>query len=335
MATLTINSAPPIEVPDGCLLLEACASHGILLPSACGGRGFCGRCAVQVVSGALSAPTPAEESKILAEDRATGLRLACQTRIQGSVEIKLDPKILAVRRHTGTLTEKIFLTHDIVLLRITLDETPPFSCHAGQYIQFEAAIQPPPAAPALRAYSMAIAPDDPCRIELMVRRVPDGLCSTWIHQSLKAGDPIALRGPFGTFHLSDSEVPMLGIAGSSGMAPLRSIFQDMLLNGITRPARFFFGARTRKDLFLLDEWARFQQKAPWFEFIPVLSHEPADSDWTGERGMVTDAVSRHLPDLSGQEAYLCGSPGMIDAAIAILTDRGMPSDHIFYDKFSV
>ena len=335
MATLIINSAAPIEVPDDLSLLEACASHGILLPSACGGRGFCGRCAVQVVSGDLSAPTAAEENKILAEDRAKGMRLACQTHIQGPVEINLDPKILSVRRHTGTLTEKILLTHDVVLLRITLDEAPPFSCRAGQYIQFEAAIKPPPAAPTLRAYSMAIAPADPRRIELMVRHVPDGLCSTWIHQILKAGDSIALRGPFGTFHLSDSDAPMVGIAGSSGMAPLRSIFQDMLLKGITRPARLFFGARTQKDLFLLDEWAGFQQKAPWFEFIPVLSHEPSDSSWSGERGMVTDAVARRLPDLTGQEAYLCGSPGMIDAAIAILTDRGMPSDHIFYDKFSV
>ena len=131
------------------------------------------------------------------------------------------------------------------------------------------------------------------------------------------------------------DAPLVGIAGSSGMAPLRSIFRDMLRRGIRRPAKFFFGARTRQDLFLLDEWAAFEQQAPWFRFIPVLSDEPANSAWTGERGLVTDAVGRHLPDLSGQEAYLCGSPGMIDAAMAILTARGMPADRVFYDKFSV
>ena len=206
---------------------------------------------------------------------------------------------------------------------------------AGQYIQFEAAVNPPPAKPVLRAYSMATDPADPLHFELMVRHVPNGVSSTWIHQKLQPGQPVAFRGPFGDFHLSGTAAPMVGIAGSSGMAPLRSIFHDMLRRGIRRPALFFFGARTRQDLFLLAEWATFEKQAPWFRFIPVLSDEPATSPWTGERGLVTDAVARHLPDLRGQEAYLCGSPGMIDAAMAILTARGMPANHVFYDKFSV
>ena len=335
MPRLIINSAPPLEVPQGASLLEACAAHGILLPSACGGRGFCGRCAVEILSGPLTPITPAEENKILGEDRARGLRLACQARVEGDVAIRIDPAILAVRRHTGCLEAKIRLTPDVVLLRITLDPAPPFSFRAGQYIQFEGAVAPAPAKPVLRAYSMASDPADPRCIELMVRHVPGGACSTWIHETLAPGQPIAFRGPFGTFHLTDSNAPMVGIAGSSGMAPLRSIFLDMLRRGIQRPARFFFGARTHRDLFLLDDWAEFQKKAPWFEFIPVLSHEPADSPWTGERGLVTDAVARRLPDLTGQEAYLCGSPGMIDAAKDILVDRGMPPGHIFFDRFSV
>ncbi len=335
MPSLVINSSPPVEVPAGISLLEACASHGILLPSACGGRGFCGRCAVEVVSGDLAPPTLAEENKILGEDRAKGLRLACQARIRGDVEIRLAPEILAVRRHTGKLVAKTLVTADIAHLRIAVDEKPPFSFRAGQYIQFEAPVAPPPAKPLLRAYSMAVAPSDPLHIELMVRQVPNGTCSTWIHQNLQPGQPVAFRGPFGDFHLSGTRAPLVGIAGSSGMAPLRSIFQDMLFRGIQRPARFFFGARTRQDLFLLDEWAGFEKKAPWFEFIPVLSHEPANSPWKGERGLVTDAVARRLPDLTGQEAYLCGSPGMIDAAMAVLTARGMPHEHIFFDRFSV
>jgi len=335
MPPLIINSAPPIEVPAGASILEACAAHGILLPSACGGRGFCGRCAVGVVSGDLTAPTPTEENKILAEDLAKGLRLACQARIHGAVELRIDPEVMAVRRHTGKLIGKTFLTPDIAHLRIAVDEKPPFAFRAGQYIQFEGTVAPPPAKPVLRAYSMATDPSDPLHIELMVRHVPNGVCSSWIHEKLQPGQPIAFRGPFGTFHLSGTQAPMVGIAGSSGMAPLRAIFHDMLKKGIQRPAKFFFGARTRQDLFLLDEWAEFEKQAPWFEFIPVLSHEPPDSPWTGERGMVTDAVARRLPDLTGQEAYLCGSPGMIDAAMAILTARGMPADHVFYDKFSV
>lgn len=335
MPALVINSMAPVEVAAGASLIEACAAHGILLPSACGGRGFCGRCAVAVVAGKLTPPTQAEENKILAGDRAQGLRLACQARIQGDVEVRLAPEVLAVRRHTGKLAGKTLVTPDIAHLRIAVDEKPPFAFRAGQYIQIEAAIAPAPAKPVLRAYSMATAPADPRHIELMVRRVPNGACSGWIHEKLQPGQDIAFRGPFGTFHLSGTQAPVVGIAGSSGMAPLRSIFHDMFRRGIQRPARFFFGARARQDLFLLDEWADFQKKAPWFEFIPVLSDEPARSPWTGERGLVTDAVARHLPDLAGQEAYLCGSPGMIDAAMAILTARGMPADRVFYDKFSV
>lgn len=335
MPHLVINAASPLEVPAGATLLEACARHGILLPSGCGGRGFCGRCAVEVVSGALTPPTLAEENKLLGPDRERGLRLACQARLQGDVSILLAPEILTVRRHTGILAEKTLLTPDIAHLRIEVDSRPPFSYRAGQFIQFEAALAPPPAKPVLRAYSLATAPADPRHIELMVRHVPGGLCSTWIHEKLQPGQPVAFRGPFGNFHLSTSTTPLIGIAGSSGMAPLRAIFQDMFRLGIRRPARFFFGARTRPDLFLLEEWAEFARHAPWFVFIPVLSDEPANSPWAGERGLVTDAVARHLPDLAGLEAYLCGSPGMIDAAMAILTARGMPADHVFFDRFSV
>ena len=335
MPGLAINAEAPLEVALGATLLEACAAHGIYPPSACGGRGLCGRCAVQVVSGALSAPTPAEEKKILAEDRANGLRLACQARIQGDVEIRLSPGVLAVRRHTGQLVGKTFLTPDLVLLRIAVDAHPAFSFRAGQYVHLECVPAAPPAKPVLRAYSMATAPTDPRHLELMVRHVPNGIGSTWIHQRLQPGQPIAFRGPFGSFHLSGTDAPIVGIAGSSGMAPLRSIFQDMLFKGVRRPARFFFGARTRQDLFLLDEWTDFEKKAPWFRFIPVLSDEPADSPWTGERGLVTDAVGRQLPDLTGQEAYLCGSPGMLDTSMAILTARGMSPEHVFYDKFNV
>ena len=335
MPGLVINAAAPLEVPAGASLLEACAAHGILLPSGCGGRGFCGRCAVEVVAGALSPPTQAEENKILGPDRARGLRLACQARVKGDVQIRLAPEILAVRRHTGRLAAKTLVTADVAHLRIEVEPQPPFAFRAGQFIQFEGPVAPPPAKPVLRAYSLAADPAEPRHIELMVRHVPGGLCSTWIHEKLQPGQPVAFRGPFGDFHLSGTAAPMIAIAGSSGMAPLRSIFLDMRRRGLQRPARFFFGARTRADLFLCEEWTAFQRQAPWFEFIPVLSHEPANSPWPGERGLVTDAVARHLPDLAGQEAYLCGSPGMIDAAMAILTARGMPPDRIYFDKFSV
>ncbi|MBN2601639.1 MAG: oxidoreductase, partial [Candidatus Marinimicrobia bacterium] len=96
----------------------------------------------------------------------------------------------------------------------------------------------------------------------------------------------------------------------------------------------FFGARTQKDLFYLDELRTLEKELPWFTFIPALSAEPEDSDWKGARGRITDIVKKFFPDCSHHEAYLCGSPGMIDASIEVLTKAGMPEAKIFFDKFA-
>jgi len=102
---------------------------------------------------------------------------------------------------------------------------------------------------------------------------------------------------------------------------------------INRKCFYFFGALTQKDLFLIDELKLMQKELPDFTFMPALSNEPADSGWTGERGLVTDVVARHCIDCKNMEGYLCGSPGMINACIKVLTKAGMPESRIFFDKF--
>lgn len=335
--TQNATTAPlSLEANAESTLFAACAEHGILLPSACGGRGLCGKCRTRILSGAHAQPTAPEQRLISSADFAQGWRLACQTKIGSGLSIELSPEILAVRRHLGRLEKKQRLTADIVLLTIRLEEKNPFTFRAGQYVQLESpAAKPPWNQPTLRAYSLSSLPSRAPMIQLMIRRVPNGLSSTWVHDKLQPGDTVALRGPFGNFHISSSPAPILAIAGSSGMSPFRSIFPQMVADGITsRPARFFFGAQTQADLFLLDEWAAFARQNPWFSFIPVLSAEPENSPWHGERGQVTDAVARHCPDLSTTEAYLCGSPGMIHAALALLAARGLPESRTFYDKFT-
>lgn len=241
---------------------------------------------------------------------------------------------MELKRHTGVLEAKTLVTADVAHLRIALDE--PMAWRAGQFIRLEGHPDPLPAPPAVRCYSLATAPEvDSTHIELLVRHVPNGACSTWIHRDVQPGQALAFLGPMGLFHLSDATGPIIGIAGSSGMSPLRAIFQDMEQRGLRRETRFFFGARTQADLFFVEEWRAFEQRSPWFHFIPVLSDEPANSSWAGERGLVTDAVARQSADLSGQEAYLCGSPGMITAAGKILGERGLSADRLFYDKFNV
>jgi Na+-transporting NADH:ubiquinone oxidoreductase subunit F len=112
------------------------------------------------------------------------------------------------------------------------------------------------------------------------------------------------------------------------------MLRDMKEKGMERPTTYFFGALSQKDLFYVEELKQLEEECPWFTFVPALSNEPENSDWSGERGLITDVVARHLPDASEYEGYLCGSPGMINACIDVLTAGHMPADHIFYDKFA-
>jgi Na+-transporting NADH:ubiquinone oxidoreductase subunit F len=168
----------------------------------------------------------------------------------------------------------------------------------------------------------------------MIRHVPGGICTTWVFEHLKEKQRVYFSGPYGQFRLTDSDVPVLFVAGGSGMAPIWSILQDMRERGNTRRATYFFGALTQKDLFLAEELKRLQDECEWFTYVPALSRDPDGSGWEGERGLITDVVARHVPDCSAHEAYLCGSPGLIDASVKVLTSHGMKQERIFYDKFA-
>jgi Na+-transporting NADH:ubiquinone oxidoreductase subunit F len=188
--------------------------------------------------------------------------------------------------------------------------------------------------PVYRAYSISSPPSSRNEIELEIRLVPNGICTTYVHRHLKKGDAVTINGPYGEFFRRDGESEMICIAGGSGMAPIKSLLNDMLDKGIKRPARYFFGARSRRDLFLMDEMKALEKKLPTFQFIPALSAPMPEDQWSGETGLITDVVARHVPDASGKEAYLCGSPLMIDACIKVLKAKGMAEDRIYFDKFA-
>jgi Na+-transporting NADH:ubiquinone oxidoreductase subunit F len=168
----------------------------------------------------------------------------------------------------------------------------------------------------------------------MIRKIPNGIFTPWAFDILKEGDSISFSGPYGKFGASSTSLPMLFIAGGSGMAPVWSVLQDLQQKNCGRRISYFFGALTKKDLFLTSELYKLEKDLPDFKFIPALSNEPADSGWQGERGLITDVVGRRIADCSGFEAYLCGSPGMINACIAVLKKGGMSEENIFYDKFA-
>jgi Na+-transporting NADH:ubiquinone oxidoreductase subunit F len=143
-----------------------------------------------------------------------------------------------------------------------------------------------------------------------------------------------MNGPYGDFRLSDTDAPMVFVAGGSGMAPFVSILHHMQNTGSKRQAKYFFGGRTVKDLCLDEQMKAFEEALEGFEFVPVVGSPEEGDGWAGETGLVTEAVQRQFKDLSGHEGYLCGGPGMIDAAIKVLVALKMPPQKIYYDKFA-
>ena len=185
-----------------------------------------------------------------------------------------------------------------------------------------------------RAYSIASDPQKNDEIELEIRYVPNGICTTYIHKFLKVGDKLVINGPYGDFYLRDTSRDIIFIAGGSGMAPIKSILHQMRNENNQRRAIYFFGARSRRDLFLLDFMNEIQRVLPNFKFIPALSSPDQSDEWDGERGLITEVVDRKLQKLENTEAYLCGNPLMIDACIKVLQSKGMDQKSIFYDKFT-
>ena len=142
-----------------------------------------------------------------------------------------------------------------------------------------------------------------------------------------------INGPYGDFRLSDTDAPIVCIAGGSGMAPIRSILHHMKNTDNKREAIYYFGANKVKELFYIDEMKTFEAELNNFQFEPVVATPEEEENWPGQIGLVTEAVQRDLKNASQCEAYLCGSPGMIDASIKILLELGMTEEKIFFDKF--
>ena len=221
------------------------------------------------------------------------------------------------------------LTHDIVELSLRLDE--PLTYTAGQYADLFL-----PGMTRPRSYSFARAPEDrPQQLaSFYVRRIPDGKFSNWAHGDSCVGSRLTISGPFGSFCLRSDTSPILCIAGGSGLAPVKAMLEQAFRDECARPVLFLFGARTQNDLYCLKEMGRLS--AQWkadFQFIPVLSNEAADSHWQGQRGMVTEQLGKVNFDLSSCQAYLCGPPPMVDAAIFALRQIGLVESRIFFDRF--
>ncbi len=332
---VTINDEKNYTVKGGATLLNTLKEQKIFIPSACGGRATCAYCKVKAVSG-FGELLPTEAPLLTKEEIEQNVRLSCQLKVKQDVAIEIPEELFYIKEYLTELEEKKDLTYDIKYFRFKLIEPDQIEYKAGQYIQFQSEPYGSVSDQYYRAYSMCGVPDDKNHIDLMVRLVPEGLVTTFMFEHLKVGDKANITGPFGDFYLRDTDRPFICIAGGSGMAPIMSILYSMSKEEIAkRKPKFFFGARAVKDLFYLDEWREFEQENPDFKFIPALSAPDDGDDWQGDEGRITDVVPVYFPDgdLSEYEAYLCGSPGLLNACIDGLTKMGVPEERIYYDKF--
>ncbi len=320
-----------LEIEGGQTLLSALIESKIFIPSGCGGRGSCGYCTITVVSGG-GAVLPTETPFLTRSQVRSGVRLACQVKVREDLAVRIPEELLNVQLFTATVENVRRLTHDMVETRFELKEPAEIEQRPGQYVQLQA---PSPEGPVFRAYSISSPAYATGIVELVVRLVPGGIGSTYAH-SLKEGDPIALTGPYGEFRLSeDPDVEIVCIGGGSGMAPLKNILFSVCERWPNRKCWLFFGCRSARDVFYLDEFRELAKKNPNFRVIYALSdHDPWDGEWDGETGFIHVSVDKHLEagDVK-RHAFLCGPPPMIEAVMKVLDEKGFEEDDIFYDKF--
>lgn len=327
------DGSETLEIEGGETLLGTLSSQKIFIPSACGGRGSCGLCKLKVKSGGGQL-LPTEEPHLSKEEIKDNVRLSCQLKVREDMAIEIPEELFNIKEYAAAADKIEDLTHDIKLVRLALQDPPEISFAPGQYIQLECPQYKLNPEPVYRAYSVASDPADKEHLELIIRLVPEGICTTWVFEYLEEGQEVTLNGPYGDFYIHEGESEMIFIAGGSGMAPFRSILAELERQECKRTIRYFFGALTAKDLFYLDEMKVYEDKLADFKFIPALSEPAPEDNWEGETGLITEVVGRHYQDCSDKQAYLCGSPGMIDACIKVLDERGLTEDNVFYDKFA-
>lgn len=317
-------------------LLQAALNQGLAFPHSCRAGG-CGSCKCRLVKGKVKELT--DKSYLLSADEIRdNYVLACQSVPQSDVEVEVvlgQASVAAPLSSAGRLVALTPLTHDILHVHVELDRALPFV--PGQYA--EVAPRTGGAAGVIRRYSFAGVPDasgSATRLEFFVRRVPGGRYTEWLFGEARPGDVLDVSAPHGDFVLRESDAPMLCIAGGSGLAPLLSMLRGALATQRRpREVTLVFGARTRADLYMLDAIDALRREWPVrFEFVPVLSGEPADSDWAGRRGLIADHLADVLGNaLASQQAYLCGPPPMVDTCMAALVAAGVPAGEIHADRF--
>jgi Na+-transporting NADH:ubiquinone oxidoreductase subunit F len=370
--TITVNEEKSLTAPVGGRLLGTLADAGIFVPSACGGGGTCGQCKVKVLEGGGSL-LPTEASIISKREAADGERLACQVAVAGDMEVTVPDEIFGVRKWQCSVRSNDNVATFIKELVLELPPGETLDFKAGGYIQIECEpheldyssfdigeeylddwrkfglleLRSVVTEPATRAYSMANYPDENDIVMLNVRiatpppgagnKVPPGIMSSYIF-NLKAGDPVTISGPYGEFLAKDTNAEMVFIGGGAGMAPMRShIFDQLKRLHSGRKISFWYGARSLREAFYVEEFDELECNHENFSWHLALSDPLPEDNWEGLVGFIHDVLYENYlkdhPAPEDCEYYMCGPPMMIAAVERLLYDLGVEEENVLFDDF--
>lgn len=362
----------PISVEAGGKLLQTLAGEGIFLSSACGGGGSCGQCRCKVVAGGGDI-LPTEESHFTQGEIRDGMRLACQVAVKQDMQIEIDPEFFEVKKWECTVLSNDNVATFIKELTLKIPEGEVVPFRAGGYVQLEA---PPHAVhykdfdiapeyhedwdkfnlwqysstvtePVIRAYSMANYPEEKGLIKFNIRiasppprggeGIPPGKMSSYVF-SLKPGDKITVSGPYGEFFAKDTKAEMVFIGGGAGMAPMRShIFDQLKRLKSDRKISFWYGARSKREMFYVEDYDGLAEEFPNFSWNVALSDPMPEDNWTGYTGFIHNVLYENYlkdhPNPEDCEFYMCGPPVMNAAVIKMLKDLGVEDENILLDDF--
>ncbi|MDF3130774.1 NADH:ubiquinone reductase (Na(+)-transporting) subunit F [Kiritimatiellaeota bacterium B1221] len=359
-----------LEVAPGSSLLTSLASNNIFLPSACGGGGTCAMCKCQVKEGGGQI-LPTEKSQISKPEQKEGTRLSCQLKVKEDMKIHVHDEVLEIKKFEGTVRSNHNVATFIKELIVDLPEGMDLNHKAGGYIQIDVPkydikfkdfdieeeyrgdwdhfkmwdLEHSNEEECFRAYSMANHPAEGNCVMLNVRiatpprgmDVPPGICSTYVF-NLKPGDKVTLSGPYGEFFIRETEREMCYIGGGAGMAPMRShLFHLFHTLKTGRKVTFWYGGRSKKELFYLEDFEDIKAKFPNFDYTIALSEPQPEDNWTGSVGFIhqvcQDEYLLKHEDPAEIEYYMCGPPPMIAAVNNMLFNLGVERDMISYDEF--
>jgi Na+-transporting NADH:ubiquinone oxidoreductase subunit F len=368
---ILINEEKKIHVPVGSKLLNALADNGLFVSSACGGGGTCGQCKVKIHSGGGEI-LPTELSHITKREAAHGERLSCQVAVKRDMSIQVEDEVFGIKKWECTVKSNHNVATFIKELVLELPEGEAINYRAGGFIQIEC---PPHVAkysdflveerfrddwdkfnlwryvstvkePVMRAYSMASYPEEK-EIMLNVRiatpppradeSVPPGIMSSYIF-GLKPGDKCIVSGPYGEFFAKETDAEMIFVGGGAGMAPMRShIFDQLRRLKSKRKMSFWYGARSKREMFYVEDFDMLAKENPNFVWHTALSDPLPEDNWTGYTGFIHNVLFeeylKNHPAPEDCEFYMCGPPMMNAAVIKMLLDNGVEPENIMLDDF--